>query len=673
MRINSCPPTEDITQMNRIINNPCEKALKELEDNSVDLIVTDPPYGYSFMGKDWDKAVPSVEVWKECLRVLKPGAFAFIMSAPRQDVLSQMIVRIGEAGFDTCYTSMYHTYASGFPKAINIHKKLTKDAEAGKHRLQELFRASLHQASSDGKNIIRAPLSALLEAVEQGAQYEVFAYAGGQSEGAQVSEGRAEHSLEGGTDIPQAQGKLCVCEICSLPVRLRINGEEGWLCDGAPTGSGEVTWTVIDQTGMRTSFQSRPVGQPTGKLEAICEQCRAQTVGALDGAFGGFNPKPAVEVVIVAMKPLSERTYVDQALKNGKGITWLDDCRIGTEQITTVMTNNRFKVSGSGVAQPQYGNDKSTHAHTGRFPANLLISNNILDTIPCTCTQEDTTQTAQEDLNSDELGTKDYQRPTETSSRMESHAQKKRERKSQTLSKESGNLPNTEKPSQKPDSLFTTSEDASQSEAIIATEHMDDGCEPSENEMEINASGAKQPRTSTLTTSSHSPDSPNYDMKSATGAYCALNATGRPRPTESNQQYSRFFSLDAWAKTLPFLIVPKASKSEKNGGLGDGSGSWRCTCGQIQKGHDSSNCPKKQGNHHPTVKPLKLMSYLITLGSREGDVVLDPFLGSGTTACAAKALGRKYIGIEMSREYAEIARARVLHTEAPQSRLLPAE
>ncbi len=52
---------------------------------------------------------------------------------------------------------------------------------------------------------------------------------------------------------------------------------------------------------------------------------------ALDGSYGGFQPKPAVEVIIVAMKPLSEKTYVDQALKNGKGITWLDDCRVPGE------------------------------------------------------------------------------------------------------------------------------------------------------------------------------------------------------------------------------------------------------------------------------------------------------------------------------------------------------
>ena len=64
-------------------------------------------------------------------------------------------------------------------------------------------------------------------------------------------------------------------------------------------------------------------------------------------------------------------------------------------------------------------------------------------------------------------------------------------------------------------------------------------------------------------------------------------------------------------------------------------------------------------NHHPTVKPLKLMSYLITLGSREGDVVLDPFMGSGTTPLASKNMGRNYIGIEREEEYFKICCARV--------------
>ena len=67
----------------------------------------------------------------------------------------------------------------------------------------------------------------------------------------------------------------------------------------------------------------------------------------------------------------------------------------------------------------------------------------------------------------------------------------------------------------------------------------------------------------------------------------------------------------------------------------------------------------KVKNNHPTVKPLKLMSYLIILGSREGDVVLDPFMGSGTTPLASKQLNRKYIGIELDEDYFKICKARV--------------
>ena len=63
-------------------NIDCLEKIKELNDKSVDCVVSDPPYGLSFMGKDWDKVLPNIEVFKECYRVLKPGSFAFIMCAP---------------------------------------------------------------------------------------------------------------------------------------------------------------------------------------------------------------------------------------------------------------------------------------------------------------------------------------------------------------------------------------------------------------------------------------------------------------------------------------------------------------------------------------------------------------------------------------------------------------
>jgi len=68
---------------------------------------------------------------------------------------------------------------------------------------------------------------------------------------------------------------------------------------------------------------------------------------------------------------------------------------------------------------------------------------------------------------------------------------------------------------------------------------------------------------------------------------------------------------------------------------------------------------------HPTQKPIGLISRIIECGSREGDIILDPFLGSGTTAVACKRLGRKFIGIEINQEYCKIAEERLAQEVLP--------
>jgi len=83
-----------------IYNQDCLEGMRGLPDNSVDMVATDPPYGISFMGRAWDRAIPSVDTWRECLRVLKPGAFAFVMCIPRQDCLARMVVSLEDAGFN---------------------------------------------------------------------------------------------------------------------------------------------------------------------------------------------------------------------------------------------------------------------------------------------------------------------------------------------------------------------------------------------------------------------------------------------------------------------------------------------------------------------------------------------------------------------------------------------
>jgi site-specific DNA-methyltransferase (adenine-specific) len=95
----------------------CLDVMAAIPDNSIDSIVTDPPYGLSFMGKKWDYDVPSVEIWAECLRVLKPGGHLLAFAGTRTQ--HRMAVRIEDAGFEI-RDMIAWVYGSGFPKSHNL-------------------------------------------------------------------------------------------------------------------------------------------------------------------------------------------------------------------------------------------------------------------------------------------------------------------------------------------------------------------------------------------------------------------------------------------------------------------------------------------------------------------------------------------------------------------------
>jgi site-specific DNA-methyltransferase (adenine-specific) len=100
-----------------IMVGDCLELLRRMPDSSVDSIVTDPPYGLSFMGKKWDYDVPATEVWAECLRVLKPGGHLLAFAGTRTQ--HRMAVRIEDAGFEI-RDMIAWVYGSGFPKSRNI-------------------------------------------------------------------------------------------------------------------------------------------------------------------------------------------------------------------------------------------------------------------------------------------------------------------------------------------------------------------------------------------------------------------------------------------------------------------------------------------------------------------------------------------------------------------------
>jgi DNA modification methylase len=110
----------------KLINADCIAAMKEMHSNSVDSIVTDPPYELGFMGKSWDASgiAFNIEVWKEALRILKPGGHLIAFSGSR--TYHRMAVAIEDAGFQIRDQIMW-VYGSGFPKSHNISKAIDKN------------------------------------------------------------------------------------------------------------------------------------------------------------------------------------------------------------------------------------------------------------------------------------------------------------------------------------------------------------------------------------------------------------------------------------------------------------------------------------------------------------------------------------------------------------------
>lgn len=129
-------------EINKIYQGNNIEILKTFEDNSIDSIVTDPPYGISFMNKKWDYDVPSVEFWKEALRVLKPGGHALVACGTRTQ--HRMAVNLEDAGFEIRDIVAW-VYGSGFPKSMDVSKAIESTLLKGSSHS-----TALRQVEQDG-------------------------------------------------------------------------------------------------------------------------------------------------------------------------------------------------------------------------------------------------------------------------------------------------------------------------------------------------------------------------------------------------------------------------------------------------------------------------------------------------------------------------------------------
>ncbi len=383
----------------------CLDGMKLLDDNSVDSIVTDPPYEWGFMGEKWDMTgiAYNIELWQECLRVLKPGGHLLAFGGTR--TYHRMACAIEDAGFEI-RDQMQWIYGSGFPKSHDISKAFDKRAGAERHDAIKGGHMGISQYGGDARN-------------SNADTYYM--------------------------KVPPIIGKGAISK--GTPVTDLAKKWDGW----------------------------------------------------------GTALKPAHEPIVLARKPLSEKTIADNVLKWGTGGLNIDGCRVETNGETPKGSGKGSKNSIFGQVENIKGNDGNVTPELGRFPANLILD--------------------------EEAG--------------------------KMLDEQSG-----------------------------------------------------------------------ISKSSGSGYNFETSNNDNPVRLINNIKSGLHFNDSGGASR--FFYVAKASKKERG-----------------------------EGNNHPTVKPVKLMEYLITLVTPPNGIVLDPFFGSGTTGIAAVNLGFNYIGFEISKEYCIIAEKRI--------------
>ena len=486
----------------------CLEVLKTIPDNSVDSIVTDPPYGISFMNAKWDYDVPSTDVWVECLRVLKPGGHLLSFAGSR--TYHRMVVRIEDAGFDIRDQIMW-IYGSGFPKSHNILKQIEK---------QYICQYTNNVKIADNK---LKPFNVELIEEKTGSVVELVVIHQEEENWNKIQIGVVVSSSI--TDMSIFVTKENIEENTSLLLKNLLE-------EKLKNGNKSITLTELKTIIDLKIFN---LLQYQNTLKSII-------------TVNHTALKPAHEPIVVARKPLSEKSVAENVLKWGTGGLNIDVSRIGLTSQKD-LDDYRFNMDGNLRTTKKDGEKlgmydggwkvekEQKELPEGRWPANIILD--------------------------EEAG--------------------------QILDKQSGISKST------PDKRTTKTPTGEMFGTGKITSHNDKG-------------GASR------------------------FFYC-------PKTSKKDRDEG----LDGFEE--------KQIYTEENGKFGYGNKDGDNFGDRIEN--------VKRRNNHPTVKPTSLMEYLIKLVTPVNGIVLDPFMGSGSTGKAAVRNGFDFIGIEMEIEYMKIAKARI--------------
>jgi DNA modification methylase len=538
------------------------KTLKQYPENYFDSIVTDPPYGIEFMGKDWDKHTGALETWQECFRVLKPGGHILAFSASR--TYHHLATNIEAVGFEIRDQIMW-LYGKGFPKSHNIGKAIDKKA---------------------------------------GAERKVI-----------------------GTE--------------KTPFKVDGKAQEGVSLTGSVNGD---FCKQQDEDGFR--------------VKVITE---AATEEAKQWEGWGTALKPAHEPIVMARKPLSENTVVDNVLKHGTGGINIDGSRIETEEN---LNGGAYAKNGTerhdGAENWRYkreGGAGEFEQPKGRFPANLIHdgSDEVVNNFPITKSGQLKSTSKTRNFKFDEAKGKAQDRTLPDRESSEGSASR--------FFKEINN----HEPivmARKPLSEKTVVDNV--------LKHGTGGINIDDSRVSIDPNDANQRPNGS---------GDGVDLRKSTEQSWMGQNWSKQWQNTLNMEKGRFPAniihdgSDEIVNEFPITKSGALSKGHKQGkGMfgkigGDKiTGNYGNDKGSASRFFYSAKVSKKERNigqstdgknNHPTVKPVALMKYLITLITPKGGKVLDPFNGSGSTGMACVELGYEYTGCELDPDYIEISKARI--------------